>query len=137
MICPSVMIICSDCWIFCLFICTLLSLFHSPRYDSRRCSLLMRVLSHSDTHHRNRYMAWCGSHEILIQLSFNVLFLTNFCQLPLRSLAQSMFRKLKSLSTRWPSLWKFKQNNHSFNKKTTWLSSQFSAFAQTLCCLAY
>ena len=51
MICPSVVIMGSDSWIFCLLICTPLSLFHSPRHDSRRRSLLMLVLSHSDTHH--------------------------------------------------------------------------------------
>ena len=39
MICPSVVIIGSDSWIFCLFICTTLSLFHSPRHESRRRSL--------------------------------------------------------------------------------------------------
>ena len=49
--CPSVVIICSDSWIFCLFICTPLSLFYSPRHDSRRRSLFMRGLSHFDTHH--------------------------------------------------------------------------------------
>ena len=37
-------------------------------------------------HFRNRHMGWCGCHEILIHRSFNVLFLTNFCQLPFRSL---------------------------------------------------
>ena len=54
---PQLVIICSDSWIFCLFISSSLSLFHSPRHDSRRRSLLMLVLSHSDTHHLNRYMA--------------------------------------------------------------------------------
>ena len=38
-----------------------------PRHNSRRRSLSMLVLSHSDTHHLNGYMAWCGCHEILIQ----------------------------------------------------------------------
>ena len=36
MICPSVMIICSYTWIFCLFICASLSLFHSPRHNSKK-----------------------------------------------------------------------------------------------------
>ena len=40
-----------------------------PKYNSRRRSLFMRALSHSDTHHLNRYMAWCGCHEILIALA--------------------------------------------------------------------
>ena len=51
MICPSVVLFCSDSWIFCLLISTSLSLLHSPRHNSRRHSLFMRVLSHSDTHH--------------------------------------------------------------------------------------
>ena len=42
----------------------------------------MRVLSHSDTHHLNRYMAWCGCHEILIQPSITFLFLANFSVYP-------------------------------------------------------
>ena len=90
MICPSVAITCSDSRILCQFIETLLSLFHSPRHDSRRRSRLMLVLSHSDTHHLNRhmigcgchdrseqscssqrYMAWCGCHEILIALCYS------------------------------------------------------------------
>ena len=36
-------------WIFCLLICTLLPLCHSPRHDSWRHSVLMLVFSHSDT----------------------------------------------------------------------------------------
>ena len=51
MICSSVMIIWSDSRVFCLLICTPLSRFHSPRHDSRRLSLLMLVLSHSDAHY--------------------------------------------------------------------------------------
>ena len=51
MICPSVVIICSESWIFCLLIWTPLSLVHSPRHNSRRRSLLMLLLSHSDTHY--------------------------------------------------------------------------------------
>ena len=57
MSCSSVVIICSDIWILYLFICSPLSLFHSPRHDSRRRSLLMLVLSHSDTHYLSRRMA--------------------------------------------------------------------------------
>ena len=63
-----------------------LEFFHSlslyafcPRHNSRRRSLFMRVLSHSDTHPLNRYMAQCGCHEILIPRSFYVRFLTRFC----------------------------------------------------------
>ena len=41
----------------------------SPRHNSRRRSLLMLVLSHSDTHHLNRHMVGCGCHEILIPCS--------------------------------------------------------------------
>ena len=58
------------------FTCAFLSLFHSARHDSRRRSLLMLVLSHSDTHYLNRHMAWCGCHEILIQPCIIVLFST-------------------------------------------------------------
>ena len=78
MICPSVVIICSDSWVLCLLICIPLSLFHSPRHDSRRRSLFMRVLSHSDTHHLNRHMVGCGCHEILLPCSTTVLFPTTF-----------------------------------------------------------
>ena len=79
MICPSVMIICSDSWIFCLLIWTPLSLSHSPRHKSRRRSLLMLMLSHSDSHTTSQgYMAWCGCHEILISCSTTVLFSTTF-----------------------------------------------------------
>ena len=38
----------------------------------------MRVLSHSDTHHLNGYMGWCGCHEIFIQRSITVLFWSKF-----------------------------------------------------------
>ena len=31
----------------------------------------MLVLSHSDTHYLNRYMGWCGCHEILIALCYS------------------------------------------------------------------
>ena len=60
---PSVVIICSDFWIFWLFIWTPLFLFHSLRHQSRRHSLQVRVLSHSDTDYLNRHMAWYGCHE--------------------------------------------------------------------------
>ena len=49
-----------------------------PRHNSRRRSLFMRVLSHSDTHHLNRHMVGCGCHEILIPCSTTVLFSTTF-----------------------------------------------------------
>ena len=42
-----------------------LSLF-CPRHNTKRRSLSMRVLSHSDTHYLNRHMAGCGCHEILM-----------------------------------------------------------------------
>ena len=51
MICRSVVIICSDSWLFCLLICIPLSLLHSSRRSTRRRPLLMLVLSHSDTHY--------------------------------------------------------------------------------------
>ena len=50
----------------------------SPRHNSRRRSLFMRVLSHSVTHYLNRHMVGCGCHEILIQPCIMVLFLSNF-----------------------------------------------------------
>ena len=75
-ICPSVVIICSDSWMFFLLLWASLSLFHSPRHNSRRRSLLMLVLSHSDTHYLNRHMVGCGYHEILIPCSTTVLFST-------------------------------------------------------------
>ena len=84
MICPLVLIICSDCWIFGLLICVPLSLFHSPRHNSRRLSLFMRVVSHSDTHHLNRHMVGCGCHEILIQPCITVVLLPNFSLYPIR-----------------------------------------------------
>jgi hypothetical protein len=57
---------------------TAASLSVSPRHDSRRRSLLMLVLSHSDTHHLNRHMVGCGRHDILIQPYITVLFLSKF-----------------------------------------------------------
>ena len=66
---PLMVIICSDFCPYCLFCCTSLSLFHSPRHDSRRRSLLMLVLFHSNTHHLSRYMVGCGSHEVLIAVA--------------------------------------------------------------------
>ena len=33
------------------------------RYNFRRRSLSMLVLSHSDTHNLNRHIGWCGCHE--------------------------------------------------------------------------
>ena len=111
----SVLIIYSDSWVFRLIISPLVPLrpsassefLHSlipshytcccPKHSSRRRSLLMLVLSHSDTHHLNRHMAWCGCHErsnqsrssqgytawcgcheILIPLPLTVLFSTTF-----------------------------------------------------------
>ena len=53
-------------------------------HSSRRRSLLMRVLSDFDTHHRNRHMGWCGCHEILIQRCITVLFLLNFSLYPIQ-----------------------------------------------------
>ena len=79
MICPSRVIICWNSWILYLLICTTLSLLHRARHDSRRRSLSMRVLYHSDTHHLNRHVVGCGCHEILIPRSFYVRFLTGFC----------------------------------------------------------
>ena len=70
MISPSVVSICSDSWIYRLLIWTPLSLFHSPRHDSRRRSLSMLVLSHSNTHYLNGHMVFCGCHEILIPLCY-------------------------------------------------------------------
>ena len=68
-----------------------------PRHNSRRHSLLMLVLSHSDTHNLNRhmvgcgchersdqsrglqeFMVWCGCHDILIQRCITVPFSTTF-----------------------------------------------------------
>ena len=69
-------------------------------------------LSHS------RHMAWCGCHEIFIQPSFNVLFLTHFFQLSLHSPLRPLFRKLKNSSTKCQSLWKTQVNHPSFNNLT-------------------
>ena len=53
---------------------TLLSLCISawpcPKHNSRRRSLSMLVLSHSDTRHLNGYIGWWGCHEILISLCY-------------------------------------------------------------------
>ena len=40
----------------------------TPPYACR-ISLLMWVLSHSDTHNLNGYIGWCGCHEILVALT--------------------------------------------------------------------
>ena len=63
----------------------------------------------------NGYIGRCGCHEILIQRSFNVLFLANFCQLLLHSLSRPLFRKLKNSSKKCQSLWQVKENGLSFN----------------------
>ena len=78
MICYSVLISCPDSLIFGLLICTPLPLFHSPRHNTRRRSLFMRVLSYSDTHNLNGYIAGCGCHKILIPCSTTALFSTTF-----------------------------------------------------------
>ena len=71
------------------------------RHNSRRRSLFMLVLSHSDTHFINRHMVGCGCHErgvqsrssqecmvwcecpeILIQRCITVLFLSHFSRYP-------------------------------------------------------
>ena len=68
-----------------------------PRHNSRRRSLFMRVLSHSDTHYLNRHMTGCGCYEILIQRRITVLFLWNFSLYPIQ---------------RW--FWWLSYSNHSF-----------------------
>ena len=104
----SVLNIWSNCILFCLLISSSLSLMHTsktpvgfpapfgrpsasleflyslslypfcPRHNSWRRSLLMLVLSHSDTHHFNTHMVGCGCHEILISCSVTVLLSTSF-----------------------------------------------------------
>ena len=56
----------------------------SPRHNSRRRSLFMRVLFHSDTHHLNGDMVRCGCHEISIQRSISVWFLSSFSLYPIQ-----------------------------------------------------
>ena len=46
-----------------------------PRHNTRRRSLSMLVLSHSDPHYINRHMAQCGCPDILTPCSTTVLFL--------------------------------------------------------------
>ena len=58
-----------------------ISLYGSPRHDFRRRSLLILVPAHSDTHHLNRHIGWCGCHEILIPRYLTVPFLSNFFDL--------------------------------------------------------
>ena len=73
----------------------------------------------------NRHMAWCECHEIWIQRSFNILFLTHLCQLPLYSISQPVFRKSKYSFTKCQSFWKVEVNNPSFNEK--WLDLAVSS----------
>ena len=55
-----------------------------PRHKSRRRSLFMRVLSHSDTHYLDRHMVECGCHEILTQRCITVPFLSDFSLHPIQ-----------------------------------------------------
>ena len=43
-----------------------------PRHNSRRRSLSMLVLCHSDTHYLNRHMVGCGRHEISIAVAWEI-----------------------------------------------------------------
>ena len=118
MICPSVVILCSESCILCLINCASLSLFHvctapfgrpsasfenhfclslffvhpripfnyaycfslcySRRHNTRRCSILILVLSYFDTYNLNGYMGCCGFREILIPCSTTALLSTTF-----------------------------------------------------------
>ena len=75
-----------------------LSACYCPSHNSKRRSLFMRVLSHSNTHYLNRYKVGCGCHDILIQRCITVLFLSNF----------SLYR-----TRLW--FWWLSYSNHSFN----------------------
>ena len=95
----------SDSWVVCLFISPLIPLrpvvglrppskipsfsysdwqsllqisTFCPEHNTRIRSLLMLVLSHSDTRHLNRHMVGCGCHEIVTPCSRTVLFSTTF-----------------------------------------------------------
>ena len=75
----SVLRICSDSRLICLFISSSIAQFHDPLgrptafldflhslpqpHETCRISLLMMVLSHSDTHYLNRHMIGCGCPE--------------------------------------------------------------------------
>ena len=105
----SVLSIHSDCSIFCLIISPLVPLrplvglrpkfLHSLTPPNYACCISLSVLSqtqlhegilsscgcsYSDTHYLNRHMAWCGCHEILIQLCITVLFLSSFSLYPIQ-----------------------------------------------------
>ena len=155
MIKPSVLSICLDSRLICLFIFTLgstapcgwpsasvkflhsasvtlrhLSLF-TPEHNCRRRSLPMLVLSHSDTHHLNRHMGGCGCHEILIQPSFNVLFFTRFCHFRSTSSSFSLSVAVSQIEELLDKIPIFSEN-WSESSFYQWFSRQFSAFAQTL-----
>ena len=82
----------------------------------------------------NRHIRWCGCHEISIQRSFNVLFLTHICQLPLHSLSRSLFRNLKNSSTKWQSPRQNPRDKSFFLRKLTGFVPQFWIFHHTLSC---
>ena len=49
-----------------------------PRHNSRKRSLFVWVLSHSNNPYLNRHMTWCGCHEILIERGITVRFFLTF-----------------------------------------------------------
>ena len=81
-------------------------------------------------------MVWCGCHEILIQRSFNVLFLTRFCHFRWTS---SSFSFAATISHMEEFFHKMPISLENWNESAffQWLSRQFSPSAQALFCLVY
>ena len=93
------------------------------------------VMTHSHAHlstpviddqslFRNRRTARCECREILIQHSFNVLFLTNFCQLSLHSLSAAVSQIEEGLTKLVISLKNWSESSF-FPWKMTWFSRHF------------
>ena len=158
----SVLSICDDSWLFCLFSSASVSLFHRTSAPFGRPSASFEnsfiyclstrsvqdttpcgVLSSGGCHERSEqsrnsqgYMAWCGCHEISNphppSCSWRVC--CHFCS---RSSSFPLFRllfcKLKNFCIKLQSVWQIDLNYPSSNQ----FKRQFSALARTLCWLAY
>ena len=88
------------------------------------------------TFNLNRHIVGCGCHEILIQCSFSVLFLTHLCHSWSTSSSFSLAAVVSQMQEVLDKM-VISFENWSESSFFQWFSRQFSSFAQTLCCVVY